>query len=66
MPEPERQQRPWYWCNCVRDFCRSPVGRHLVNARKEVLLAIRECVDSRIERLDGLLEDEEPKRVPVE
>jgi len=37
-----------------------------VNARRELLLACRTCIDRKIERLEKLLEDEEPKKIPVE
>jgi len=62
----EGGRRYWFVCECIRDFWRSPVGRHLVNARRELLLACRTCIDRKIERLEKLLEDEEPKKIPVE
>ena len=43
--------------------------RHLVNAKKEVLLAVRALIDAKIECLDKLLQPpEEPagREVPVE
>ncbi|MFQ5810255.1 MAG: hypothetical protein ACE5JM_11605 [Armatimonadota bacterium] len=62
----EEEREPWLMCDCIRDFLRSPVGRHLLNARKELLLAARACVDRKIERVERLLEDDEPRQVPVE
>ena len=62
----ENERSCCYWVDCLHDFWRSPVGRHLVNARKELLLAMRASIDRRIDRLEKLLEDDEAKRVPVE
>lgn len=43
----------------VTHFCRSEAGRHLVNSRKELLLAVRAAIDSRIDRLDELTGESE-------
>ncbi|MGD8238361.1 MAG: hypothetical protein PVH68_07415 [Armatimonadota bacterium] len=70
MPEREKShneaREPWFVCDCIRDFLRSPVGRHLLNARRELLLAARACVDTKIERVEKLLQDDEARQVPVE
>ena len=63
----EEERREWFVCRCLRDFLRSPVGRHLLNARREMLLALRACVDAKIERIERLLEEtDEPKEIPVQ
>jgi hypothetical protein len=62
----DQERRPLSLPNCIRDFLRSPVGRHLLNARKELLLAARACIDRRIERVEKLLQQDEPKQVPIE
>jgi len=50
----------------VEEFCRSEVGQHLVNSRKELLLALRAAIDYKIERLDQLTRPREPREVEVQ
>lgn len=54
----------WLPGRLLREFCRTEVGRHLVNARKEFLLALRACIDARIRHLEELTE--EPRKIEVE
>ena len=51
--------RPACWlCECRARMARSPVGRQVLRARREMLRAVRTCVDRKIAHLDRLLTDE--------
>lgn len=45
---------------------RSDVARHLMNSRKELLLAVRAVLDQEIERMERLAEPTEPRKIDVE
>lgn len=45
-------------CSCLEWMAQSPVGRHLLRARREVLHAVRAGLDRQIGRLDQVLTDE--------
>ena len=47
-------------CECLERLRRSEAGRHLLAARREMLLAARACLNRRIGWLERLLA-EEPK-----
>ncbi|MBM3497574.1 MAG: hypothetical protein FJX74_02780 [Armatimonadetes bacterium] len=47
-------------------FYSTPWGGHLKNARKEMLLAARALIDDRLEWLDRLGHDSEPRKIEVE
>jgi hypothetical protein len=42
-------------CSCLEWMTTSPIGRSLLRARREVLRAVRDCADRRIDHLDDLL-----------
>jgi hypothetical protein len=39
-------------------MARSPIGRHVLRARREMLRAARNCLDRKIANLDQILRDE--------
>ena len=45
-------------CSYLEWMVQSPVGRHLLRARREVLRAVRAGLDRQIGRLDQVLTDE--------
>ena len=68
MPEEVRSETEeelrCLFCDCLRALARSRAGRHLLNARKEFLLAVRSAVDARIRRIEAATE--EARRIEVE
>lgn len=53
-------------CLFLDELGRTVWGRHLLNARKEVLLAVRAMVDQRIERIERATQKSEAKRIEVQ
>ncbi len=51
-------------CDLLHEVARTDVGRHLLNARREFLLALRAGLDARIRRIDEATE--EARRIEVE
>jgi hypothetical protein len=47
-------------------FYSTPWGQHLRNARKEMLLAAKAVIDHKIEWLDTLGQESEPRKIEVE
>jgi len=47
-------------------FYSTPCGRHLKNARKEMLLAARALIDRKIEWLDSMGQEAEPRKIEVQ
>jgi dihydropteroate synthase len=47
-------------------FYSTPWGQHLRNARKEMLLAAKAMIDHKIEWLDTLGQESEPRKIEVE
>jgi len=73
--EPERSERVCPFClltdtleAAVKDFRSSPVGKHLCNAEREVLLAVRAAIDRCIESVEPGRAKAEPRiqKVKVE
>ena len=59
------------WClrmaeTKLKKLLDTEAGRHLVNSRKELLLAVRALVDQKIAWLDRLGQEAEAKQVEVE
>jgi len=53
------EDRPVCWlCECRARMARSPIGRHVLRARREMLRAARNCLDRKIANLDQILRDE--------
>jgi hypothetical protein len=66
MSEDKRENvRCWFEGRLSR-FYATPWGGHLKNARKEMLLAARSLIDHKLEWLDTLGQDAEPRKIEVE
>jgi len=50
----------------VARFYSTPWGQHVRNARKEMLLAARALIDRKIEWLDSIGHEAEPRKIEVE
>jgi len=53
------------FCLVLKAFEDHPVGKHIRAAQREVLLAVRTCLDARIDALEEAKADK-PKKVKVE
>ena len=66
MSEPKKPRCCDWVEGHLNRFYSTPWGGHFKNARKEVLLGIRALIDRKIEWIDSLGGDAEPRKIEVE
>ncbi|MFQ6098347.1 MAG: hypothetical protein ACE5O2_11540 [Armatimonadota bacterium] len=65
--EPKAASEPTcIFCRICDELRKSEACRHLMNARKEVLLAVRACIDEALKRIEERQAEGEPQKIPVE
>ncbi|MGQ9731189.1 MAG: hypothetical protein ACUVX8_07920 [Candidatus Zipacnadales bacterium] len=66
MTEEHRQGLCRWRDEMLGRFYSTPWGQHLKEARKEILLAVRAIIDHKIEWLDTLGKESEPRKIEVQ